>query len=68
MKSPAKTQPPRRDRSGWISLDLGPLKRTLETIAVADRLPDEHQANVSRTVRRLIREEAQRHGILATNP
>ena len=69
MKNPNKPKPqaPRRDRSNCLMVDLGPMKGMLNQLAAKDAPPGE-PVNLSRTLRRLIREEAERRGVLATNP
>jgi hypothetical protein len=47
-------------------VDLGPMKGMLNQLATKDTPPGE-TVNLSRTLRRLIREEAERCGIFATN-
>jgi hypothetical protein len=62
-----KPQAPRRDRSNCVMVDLGPMKGTLNQLATKDTPPGE-TVNLSRTLRRIIRVEAERRGILTTRP
>jgi hypothetical protein len=57
----AKTRP--RDRSNSVLIDLADLRGILERLARED-CPLGESPNMTRTVRRLIREEAERRGIL----
>jgi hypothetical protein len=56
----AKTAP--RDRSNSVLIDLADLRGILERLARED-CPCGESPNMTRTVRRLIREEAERRGI-----
>ncbi len=56
-------KPPSRDRSNTVVIDLGELYGILDQLARQDARPLGERPNMSRTVRRLIHEEAQRRGI-----
>jgi hypothetical protein len=60
-RSPKAKTPP-RDRSNSVLIDLGDLRSILDRLARED-CPRGESPNMSRTVRRLIREEAERRGI-----
>jgi hypothetical protein len=66
-KTPTQSEPrshPRpRDRSNTVVIDLGRLRSILDQLADQDARPLGESPNMSRTVRRLIAEEAQRRGI-----
>jgi hypothetical protein len=53
---------PPRDRSNSVLIDLADLRSILDRLAREDCPPGE-SPNMTRTVRRLIREEAERRGI-----
>ncbi len=59
---------PSRDRSNSVLIDLGDLRPILRKIATADAHKTHDNLNMSRTVRRLIHEEAVRLGILPETP
>jgi hypothetical protein len=64
-----KAKTPTRDRSNSVLIDLADLRGILERLARED-CPRGESPNMTRTVRRLIREEAERRGIplLLTKP
>ena len=61
MKTTKTTKPP-RDRSNTVMIDLAELRGALERLAHEDA-PRGESPNMSRTVRRLIRDEAIRRGM-----
>jgi hypothetical protein len=63
MKATAKAKP-RTKRPGSVFIELGDLYHTLKKIASTDAMAIHDNLNMSRTVRRLIHEEATRLGIL----
>jgi hypothetical protein len=64
-KSDAKAKaPPKRDRSNSVLIDLAGLRWTLNQLATRDAMESGEPINMSRTVRRLVRDEAARRGIL----
>lgn len=75
MKAPTRAKPKpkaKATRPGSVFIELGDLYHTLRKIAAVNALAAHDNANMSRTVRRLIHQEATRLGIFPkpkeTNP
>jgi hypothetical protein len=66
MTEPKPKGQPKRDRSNSVLIDLGTLRQTLRKLASIDAIETGEPLNYTRTVRRLIREEAGRRGIGTT--
>jgi hypothetical protein len=59
-----RPRPARRHKPGSVFVELGDLYPTLRQVAATDAVAAHEQLNMSRTIRRLIRDEATRLGIL----